>query len=147
MTDVTPDEMLAALVTTTGNLNDYIEARAHEIADPRVAAVLAELNTRITAMDSRHLAEMARADALKDELRRQLAAQCRQVGQLWPEVYAWRAVNDLHQPYYTGPKKGQCRGCDEVGIEVLSPCRTREVGERARVAAVERAKAQAVNHD
>lgn len=146
MTDVTPDEMLAALVTTTGNLNDYIEKRAREIADPRVAAVLAEMNSRITAMDSRHLAEMARADALEAELRRQLAVQLRQVGQVWPEVYAWRAVNDLHQPYYTGPSEGQCRACAEAGLDVVSPCRTRAAGERARAAAVERAKAQAANH-
>lgn len=146
MTDMTPDELLAALVTVSGNLADYIATQAREIAEPRIAAYAAETDARLLQIDTAHLRLLDRLVALKDELARQLDVQLRQVGQLWPEVYAWRAVNDLHQPYHTGPKKGQCRGCDEVGIEVLSPCRTREVGERARAAAVERAKVQAVNH-
>lgn len=141
MTDMTPDELLAALVTVSGNLADYIETRAREIAEQRIAAHVAEATARILQIDTAHVHELDRVVAVKEELARQLAVQLRARDSLMSESRAWCAVTDMHQPYYAGPKEGQCRGCDEVGIEVLSPCRTRAVGDAARAAAIERAKA------
>lgn len=140
------DALLAALAVVSGNLADYIATQAREIAEPRIAAHVAETTARILQIDTAHVHELDRVVAVKEELGRQLACQLRQVDSLMSEAQAWRAVSDLHQPYYTGPDEGRCRACTEAGLDVVSPCPTRAAGERARAAARERAKAQAANH-
>jgi transcriptional regulator with XRE-family HTH domain len=75
-----PAEPLAAeLRVVTANLAAFIEARAAEIADPRILEAEQRAAFIVADLTGRHAVERQRWAALEAELRRQLDAQLRQV--------------------------------------------------------------------
>lgn len=76
---MTADSLAAALEATTANLAAFIEQRAAEIANPRIAAAEQAAADAVADLEGRHAAERERWTALEAEFRRQLDAQIRQV--------------------------------------------------------------------
>ena len=73
--------LAASLAATVRDLQAYIEARADEIAAPRIAAAEREYHARATELRREHKMQVQRWQDLNTELRRQLRARERQVGQ------------------------------------------------------------------
>jgi hypothetical protein len=76
---MTVDSLAAALEATTSNLAVYIEQRAAEIADPRIAEAEQRAAATVADLEGRHAVDLRRWSDLERELRRQLDAQLRQV--------------------------------------------------------------------
>ena len=80
MTDLDLNALAASLADTARHLDEAIERRAREIAEPRILAVQLDAKTRMDAQDRETRFEMQRKSDLIAELRRQLNAH-----ELWFE--------------------------------------------------------------
>lgn len=80
LTGQQPDaDQLAAMIA---DFQDHIDARASEIADPRIAAIQAEADERVWAIEAHAQSEGERSGDLVAELRRQLASCDRTIERL-----------------------------------------------------------------
>lgn len=93
-------DLAAALQATTANLAAYIEQRAAEIADPRIAEADRSASSRVAELEEAHAFDRQRWSDLERELRRQLDAQLKQVA--WHRKVMTEAGFDL----LTGRLKG-----------------------------------------
>jgi DNA segregation ATPase FtsK/SpoIIIE-like protein len=84
------DDVTARLLEITANLNAYIEARAAEIAAPRIAAAEEQAKREVADLKAQHASEIQRLEDLVGELRRQIQPLARHVEQC-PETMANRA--------------------------------------------------------
>lgn len=76
---MTVDSLAAALEATTANLAAFIEQRAAEIADHRIAEAEQRSAATVADLEGAHASDRRRWLDLERELRRQLDAQIRQV--------------------------------------------------------------------
>jgi hypothetical protein len=73
------EDLAATLQAATANLTAYIEQRAAELAEPRIAEAERLAAERVSALSGTYEADRRRWSDLEAELRRQLDAQIRQV--------------------------------------------------------------------
>ncbi|MFF5261328.1 hypothetical protein ACFY4C_20490 [Actinomadura viridis] len=85
------DDMTTRLAEITANLDNYIEARAWEIAAPRIAAAEARAEQQVAELKDEHARTQQRSADLEKELRRQIKALDGHMNQC-PEVARKRAA-------------------------------------------------------
>lgn len=78
----TPEDLVGQLLEVSSNLQDHIEARAQEIAAPRIQAAEDDAEQKVTDLMARHDAEVRRLEGLIAELRRQIKPLVRQSDEL-----------------------------------------------------------------
>lgn len=100
MTEIDATALAASLAATAAALEEHINRRAQEIAEPQILAAQAHAKTQMDTQDRETRFETQRKDDLITELRRQLNAQVKQVDRLHREVKetrtAIRRVEALH---------------------------------------------------
>lgn len=82
----------ASLAATVASLEEFIERRAQEIAEPAIADAEFKAFEQMSKLGTRHAHETQRTDDLIAELRRQIDAQVKQNDRLNREVKETRAA-------------------------------------------------------
>ena len=92
MSDIDINAVAASLAETAASLEEHINQRAWEKAEPQILAVQLDTRRRMDEKEREFVFEQQRKDDLISELRRQLNAQVKQNGRLQGEATETRAA-------------------------------------------------------